>query len=412
MYARVAVLLVLVTIFTQSYLLIVEANSRSLFGEPCNSSSRCKSKSWLTCDPEKGLCLCQNPDMIWNTTQEKCLALLGEKCMFKINRDSKEFFYEKADCVSLAKCNGKTEMCECPETLYPSNDSMTCLQKKGFSSNCKSNQECLSPLQCRNGTCLCEPTKVYGKSSYKAKLNSDPYHYKYYKYEPYYIVTVSSPACGSAVDGKCRYYPYGIGLEYCVKNAYCKNNASCACEDGFNRTAANLCGVPYGKPCTEGDVCFDNLQCIQGTCSCRNPSFQSFEDGACKNLAGAECADTKECVGGAICERTNFWGGKSRRCECGEGYVEGEDQRCYQTYGSECSYSDAAHEKCDPVAGLVCKNGKCLCENEVAIYEGERRQCSIPIGYPCKQGRECVENSLCWVRPEKSEYFFKMNKGF
>jgi len=61
-------------------------------------------------------------------------------------------------------------------------------------------------------------------------------------------------------------------------------------------------------------------------------------------------------------------------------------------------------ETCDEAPFLRCISGNCSCTNAIDVYEEERRQCSTPGGYACKETSECVTNAICKGHPAGKDF--------
>lgn len=88
------------------------------FGDPCSKTIKCKSQSWLVCNPGTSQCECAKPGgMIYNSAIEKCVVIIGERCKFgfALDDDTPGTFYEKLDCVDGAICESRFGICACPE---------------------------------------------------------------------------------------------------------------------------------------------------------------------------------------------------------------------------------------------------------------------------------------------------------
>lgn len=131
---------------------------RGGFGESCNKTIKCKSESWLICNPETSLCGCAKPDeMAYDSERQKCVAIIGERCKygFAFDDESLGSFYEKVDCVDGAKCESKDGICVCPNGTYEVVEENKCLPVKPLGAVCQLSVECNDTLVCLNGKCEC-----------------------------------------------------------------------------------------------------------------------------------------------------------------------------------------------------------------------------------------------------------------
>ncbi|XP_021944763.1 multiple epidermal growth factor-like domains protein 10 [Folsomia candida] len=371
--------------------------TRSLFGERCNKTQRCKSQSWLVCDTYDGnVCRCTRPDeMVYEPAKEKCVALIGEKCM--LDFDQEEYGYatvrsERVECVTQGECDSATRLCKCPSEYYPDPDGTACYRLKMYKSPCENTYECSENFVCNNGTCSCNSdTEVYNEESFGTYVSNRGHVY------------VPRNRCIKKVGEICADHHYeSSSLKYCVRNAKC--SGTCICADGYSRTSSNICGIGHGASCTDRQsTCSDVLQCSDGVCKCPNPDFETYDSTVqlCRTNLREHCDENKtySCVQGAECmydqDQDDF------HCNCEEGSVQVDATTCQKEYGQSCQYgSSEPQSRCDSISNLVCKMGKCQCKNSADIYEPERGQCSTPVGFSCEEHTKgehtkCVRNAYC-----------------
>ncbi len=185
---------------------------------------------------------------------------------------------------------------------------------------------------------------------------------------------------------------------HCVKNSKCED-MSCQCENGFAKTSNGLCGLDYGKPCDEYNICSDHFTCGEGKCGCKDGLHQIHNgktvDSKCIGIVASKCSQNSDCISNAICELNNKGVG---RCQCAPQYVENGDGRCELAYGSSCQYAEASGrvpEPCDKLAGLKCRNNICSCPEDSMVYDEERRECLQLVGARCNEDSLCVPSANC-----------------
>lgn len=127
----------------------------------------------------------------------------------------------------------------------------------------------------------------------------------------------------------------------------------------------------------------------------------------CRGLVGIECDEESLCVPGAECLKNSVLEGGSR-CSYSKGCVQGEDFARYLAHWETCK-SDVAdrHEKCDPVAKLLCEEGQCRCENRYDKYVPQTRKFAAPFWFPCRTDHDCVTGANCNFHPESGTWIFK-----
>lgn len=159
---------VAITTKSLSKSLQVAADNRGGFGDSCSKTIKCKSQSWLICNPETSQCACAKPDeMIYDNAREKCVGIIGERCKFGFAFDDESLgsFYEKLDCVEGAICESNDGICACPKETYEVLEENKCLPVKSLGSVCHSTNECNNTLICLNGKCDCASANMVFEST-------------------------------------------------------------------------------------------------------------------------------------------------------------------------------------------------------------------------------------------------------
>lgn len=93
------------------------------------------------------------------------------------------------------------------------------------------------------------------------------------------------------------------------------------------------------------------------------------------------------CVSNAECKTQD----NIPECTCSDGYIHSVNRECYLAHGQPCSES----KSCDQFANLVCKNGRCECQ-DLHIYEETRSLCIGLVGAKCSiNDNFCHAGSSC-----------------
>ncbi len=149
----------LLPILVVAITLIQAASSNRVgYGDTCSKTIKCKSQSWLVCNPDTSQCDCAKPgEMIYDSVKEKCVGTIGERCKygFSFGDESLGSFFETLDCVDGAKCENTDGICMCPTKTYEVAEENKCLPVKELGTVCELNIECDDTLICLNGKCDC-----------------------------------------------------------------------------------------------------------------------------------------------------------------------------------------------------------------------------------------------------------------
>jgi hypothetical protein len=338
---------------------------------------------------------------VYSLKEEKCLAMIGERCKFGFDEDDHEaqrLWYEKLNCVPNAEC-GSSGLCHCLPGFYEDANATSCHPVKLRGTPCVNDFECNQDhlLTCINNSCQCDPKKSI------------------------YIADTPKPwssgglgRCMGKVGSTCT----SSEDDYCIPDAHCEYDGTrgniCKCKNPLEPTSNGQCGVPYGHPClnhwNKRKVCIDSLVCLTfpqsvsysiSSCSCPDASYQEFDSktSICRSIAGSPCNPEQEvpCTHMAKCVENQNSG--LFLCECDDGHVETSRGTCQKAHGQTCSYGQGKeipnHERCDEKAGLDCLKGSCSCQDASNVYENGRRQCSRPVGVTCTEASQCVANAFC-----------------
>jgi hypothetical protein len=327
----------LIIVFFVSHLVLGRV-SRKDYGESCSKTEKCKSQSWLTCDSSTETCLCAKPEvMVYSLKEEKCLAMIGERCKFGFDEDDHEaerHWYEKVDCIPNAEC-GSSGVCQCLPSFYEDANSTSCYPVKFRGMPCVNDFECHQEhlLACVNSTCQCDPKKsIYSLAA------TNPF-------------SGLQGWCQGKVGSKCT----SSVDDNCIPNAECGSSGVCHCLPEFYEEANSTSCHPVklrGMSCVNDFECNGDhlLTCINSSCQCDpkksiynadtpNP-FSSDGLGKCQSKVGSTCMSNMynyDCIPGAEC-------GSSGVCQCLPGYYY---------------YEDTIANSCHPVKlrGMSCLNG-------------------------------------------------------
>ncbi len=101
-----------------------------------------------------------------------------------------------------------------------------------------------------------------------------------------------------------------------------------------------------------------------------------------------------QCVNNAKCEvnLNGEFGKEHAQCECEEGFVANADGECEYAFGSKCKMVNVTKIiKCDQVAPLYCRNGKCECEDELHKFDNQTRNSQMNVSSSLKSQTELTE---------------------
>lgn len=211
------ILLSILTVAIMTTLVVgASTKHRSGFGYSCSDTVKCKSQSWLVCNPETSQCGCAKPDeMVYDSEREKCVVIIGERCKygFAFDDDSLGSFYETVNCVNNAQCDRNDGICTCPIGTYELVEESKCAPVKRQGAECQSSVECNHTLACLNGKCECASDKmVVETSSGKCKIKA-------------------GESCGFEVDKDLN--------SSCVNRSECIDGV-CECMTGMYMESGNL----------------------------------------------------------------------------------------------------------------------------------------------------------------------------
>lgn len=307
-------------------------------------------------------------EMVYDETVKKCRILSGEKCSFTVvesrtDTNEETRVTESFECVENATC--LDEYCSCLPDWYEDTEGM-CRSKKVNGQQCNSDNECREDLKlkCENGICLCDHTEA-------VMLNGQ---------------------CVAKVGASCAKY------SGCVPNAECPyHDRICTCQNGYENSTNGLCLGQYGLDCYATlSPCIQAFSCFDRKCGCPFPQHQKFDDstGKCVSYSQGPCLEYVNgsalkfsCVSNAECiTKDNF-----SECICSDGYIHSLDRECYVAHGQPCIES----KSCDPLANLVCRNGRCECE-DLHIYDEYRTVCVGLVGAQCSLNSHfCQGDASC-----------------
>ncbi|CAL8143520.1 unnamed protein product [Orchesella dallaii] len=348
---------------------VVAAQARATYGEPCSRSNRCDSRASLTCN--NGTCECLMADvMTFDGT--KCAVFAGEKCTFTAvdvqGQGEERSWKEELPCVTNSVC--QEGFCTCLPEFYES-DNGTCIKKHGFQ------EECEADLVCRNDQFLvCNEEKKCGCNSTIT------------------IFDVSRQLCVTKAGQPC-----GNG-EQCVSNAKC-GRKTCTCDADYFQNPKGECETKrgYNEPCEDNSYCkYGNgpkdlqLVCTKDKiCGC-NANISVYEESRklCVRLAGETCKDFPKCVKNSVCYEYR----SNHVCQCFDEYFSSDGICVFKyDYGKECDLDENCKE------GLKCSSaGVCDCDRDELqqFYDVAKGKCVGLAGAHCTNAEQCVVNSVCY----------------
>ncbi|CAL8143522.1 unnamed protein product [Orchesella dallaii] len=355
-------------VFVISYV-VVAAQARATYGEPCGRENRCDSRASLTCN--NGTCECLMADVM-TFDGSKCAVFAGEKCTFTAvdvqGRGEERSWREELPCVTNSVC--QEGFCTCLPEFYESENG-TCIKKHGFQ------EECKTDLVCRNDQFLiCNEEKKCGCNSTITTFDIDRQ----------LCVTKAGQPCGNG--------------EECVSNAKC-GRKTCSCDADYFQNPKGVCEKKrgYNEPCEDNSYCtYGNgltdpqLVCTADKiCGC-NANIAVYEEATmlCVRLAGETCKDFPKCVQNSFCSQS----GSNHVCQCNTEYFS-SDGICVPKYGhgKECELDENCKQdlKCSSV-------GICDCDRDQLqqFYDKVKGKCVGLAGAQCGNTEECVENSYCF----------------
>jgi hypothetical protein len=140
--------------------------------------------------------------------------------------------------------------------------------------------------------------------------------------------------------------------------------------------------------------------CSKNTCSCSDKAYVYDQFKAtCSLRIGEYCYEYRSihhsvCITNALCPRNFPPKKKPIRCTCAPGYVfrnsSDGNELCLASFGQACNETSI----CDNGTGLVCTDGKCLCDSPLSqIFDTGR--CRSVVGTHCNENSSCVSNAFC-----------------
>lgn len=184
----------------------------------------------------------------------------------------------------------------------------------------------------------------------------------------------------------------------CVPNADCGSYSRiCTCQNEYEKSLNGFCSGKYGTYC-DADIspCIQAFSCVDGKCGCHFPHHQNYDHTTtqCVSYSEGPCLEYVNgstlkfpCVSNAECKTQD----NIPECTCSDGYIHSVNRECYLAHGQPCSES----KSCDQFANLVCKNGRCECQ-DLHIYEETRSLCIGLVGAQCSiNDNFCHAGSSC-----------------
>jgi hypothetical protein len=178
----------------------------------------------------------------------------------------------------------------------------------------------------------------------------------------------------------------------CVPHAACTRvvyeKYKCQCSAGYSVTGDRLCRLGHYQRCDpwSGQLCneYELLTCDRDERICTCSSNHLYNGTRCVASVFESCRPEQNvhCTENAICNL-------ERICECAAGYASHENGRCYPGLGGPCRHSS----DCSAGSHLICVEGTCSCNEEVAILDQEL--CLLKVGKPCDQLDICAHNAVC-----------------
>ena len=386
---------------------------RVSYGGSCNRTARCDTRAWLRCID--GVCDCmKQEEMIFDTVSGKCLAKAGERCKYALGESETaagSFFFEMHSCVNDASCS-VDGICTCNPGYYETADG-NCAASKLHGEACNQDVKCSATkgLECRGGTCECDPTKSEHNNA--------------------------QSQCVGLAGSQCI-------VSKCTEHASCSTNM-CVCDEEFYWDATGKCvpKIAIFRNCSADFQCkkLDTVQlkCVKGVCSCdpatsiyasAKPShrcntmgrttFHDYEGASstaqCLPLAGLPCKN-RLCAPRSYCLYDRDWchysysssHDYSGTCKCEAGLTRSKNSRCGSGFEGECDSGDEC------IDGLVCKDQTCTCEMDIQKFDPSRKTCFSKVGGPCTENSECASDAHCHVSDSGTtggRGHCKCNQGF
>ncbi|CAL8118421.1 unnamed protein product [Orchesella dallaii] len=402
-------LIILLQIFTD----VASGQKRATFGEECNRSVRCDSKSSLKCDAN--ICQCVMPEnMVFDSRKGKCVTIAGEKCVYTAVEvdDSSESetkrWREELDCVSDATC--VEGFCVCSKGYFENNNG-TCEVKHSYGEICENNNHCKEAehFLCKNRTCVCDQSSNYDHSRSKC-------------------VGVSGALCkifaDCVINAECP--PKRTEQMHVLKSYWASDEDEydysrkevdytwevCNCKKGYTNTSEGYCLASYGNPCgyTASQKCLPGFVCREWKCSCKYDNHEHYDRATqtCKSLIGGPCTTNSNttslnCVQNAECVPAQYDDDTRELqsneisnyvCACKQGFIENARQ-CELAFGEKCQVPQQ-NPKCDSIAPLQCIEGVCQC-NFLEYFDHETKKCRGLVGSACIKGNVhfCTDGAIC-----------------
>jgi len=216
--------------------------------------------------------------------------------------------------------------------------------------------------------------------------------------EPENVYDSQSDRCIPLLGADCR------SREDCPANTICglseepnfydretnETRKKCLCDSHHSRNTNGTCGLGYGRKCEKGGECGNMyLACFDGTCDCRYPLHQYYDEifRACISYVSGPCTNKKEkqvhsssyffgpiqqCTEYAECVDRGFYS----ECVCADGYVE-KGGRCFPGFQKYCNSLE-----CQPP--LYCVENKCQCHDGLQMYDKDTNSCRGLVGSTCQ----------------------------
>jgi hypothetical protein len=407
-----SVVLLIIVFFSH---LVIGRVSRKDYGESCSKTEKCKSQSWLTCDSSTETCLCAKPEeMVYSSYQQKCLAMIGERCKFGFDEDDSEpqgHWYEKMDCIPNAEC-GSSGVCQCLPEFYEEPNGTSCHPVKIRGMSCVNDFECNQDhlLACINSSCQCDPNKsIYSSVTYNPFSGGRGW-----------CQSKVGSACISSMD------------DYCIPDAECGSSGVCQCLPEFYEDTNGTSCHPVkfrGMSCVNDFECDQDhvLVCINSSCQCDptksiysadtpNPFSGGF--GRCVGKVGSTCTSRRDdyCSPDTHCEydgTTDYM-----TCKCRYPLEPTSNGQCGVSYGVSCS-----NERQNCIDSLVClsfsQNGSysrssCSCPDaSYQKFDSSTHTCRSIVGSPCnpKQNSPCTPMAKCIENQNSGMFLCECDDG-
>lgn len=346
---------------------------------PCIPNSNCLAEN----ESKAGYCICEG-DLIPNH-QRFCYLPLNTKCNIELDLCNPiqfltcsetngvcdcplNSFYENGACVLKAytECKVNKQACGLNSECKHDGESYKCLCNDFYTSNeegqcklpwgilCKEDKECLEPLICNDGTCIC-PNNDNISTWYDQ--NSDTCYLK---------------ANTNCTINNNNDISDNNGIS-CTINSECSElQAKCICQGERTTNAIGQCILGHGKYCEGFELECDEsigLICQENVCQC--PYGSLFDGYECKLIAGSLCINSTECLANSECLKmqlmTTTQVDEQNVCICVNETILNSDGFCVLDYGKTC-YRPM---DCDMKNGLTCsKNNICTCMDGLKYSNG------------------------------------------